>query len=124
MKENHITSWIVKTPFMGHTQSIVYSDSDNVERVAYTARNGSKDKTLAEYFIGKDMNEYKLISSDELDALLKEHENGLITEPSEIYDRVTLWTTTTTLTTQPLLLTVMGLLITVHLLRRCLKQIL
>lgn len=75
---NNIIHWIIDAaePFNGVTQSFTCM-KDGIERVAYT------DLTLADYMEQAEK-PYKIIKDEELDALLREYENGLVTDWQEI----------------------------------------
>lgn len=66
--------WIIRTdePFRGVSQSFTYKQEDGTELVAYTGL------TLEEYAKARDY-PFKLISGDELDALILDFEKSIIT---------------------------------------------
>lgn len=72
-------NWIIRTdePFRGISQSFTYKADDGIERVAYTGL------TLDEYRQERDY-PFELITGEELDKRMKEFEQSLITEPTEI----------------------------------------
>lgn len=94
----NITGYLIRAdkPYRGHTESIIYADSNGVERVAYTGRDrvvqfagrsGEKvmqeatpDLTLAEYEAERGTS-FKRITGEEPDALQAAHIASLITEP-------------------------------------------
>lgn len=96
-----ITGYLIRSnqPYRGHTESIIYTDAEGVERVAYTGqarvvqflgRAGEKvmqeatpDLTLAEYEQERGET-FRRITGEELDALQAAHIASLIAEPEPI----------------------------------------
>lgn len=88
----NITGYLIKTtrPYRGHTESIIYTDAEGVERVAYTGnpqvtsagrvlQERTPDMELVDYMTERGT--FKRITGEELDALQAAHIASLITAP-------------------------------------------
>jgi hypothetical protein len=93
--QNEVTVYIIKKgPFYGSTQSIIYTDAQGVERVAYSGKPrvmqgdtvldaGAPDLTWLEYIAERGDN-FERISEAQLDKLMQAHFDSLKSPPQAI----------------------------------------